>query len=108
MAYLNRKQGAELVTRECFPCAARTTIGWKDLPLVYLNGYATATEENWRKAGNKRLKQMLAKQNADEVGVLQSAKRALAGAKAARERKLKAEEKLRRARRQRAEVALTT
>jgi hypothetical protein len=121
MAWWSRNYAAQRITATHFEVAPRTMIGWKEVPLVYLNGKAHATDKNWLAAADRRLKEMLARQNAGEVGVLQSAARAIAGAAETRARKrelgvkLRAPrrpkeelERLRIQRRQRAAVTLST
>jgi hypothetical protein len=107
MAYWRRNRAAEVITETMFPVSARTLHGWTDVPLVYLHGYACAEDQHWLAVARKRLKAMLARQGADDLAALQSAKRAGAGAEAARERKRQAAQKLR-VKRGRSEARATT
>jgi hypothetical protein len=79
MAYWSRNYAAQRITELRFEVAPRTMIGWKDVPLVYLNGRAHAKEEDWLRAADRRLAQMLSHQGISDVKVLQSAVRANEG-----------------------------
>jgi hypothetical protein len=73
-----------MITDEYFPVEPRTLLEWGDVPIVILNGKACAKEEDWRRAAEKRLQAMLARQGADDQAPLKAAARATAARMARR------------------------